>query len=73
MAEIGNEEITEIGTGNVKNILTHEWNLIREATNKGEVFGENKFKARIKEDIGRKIEFRKREQPKKGKNKPVPN
>ena len=46
-----------------ESIPEDEWNLIREATNKGGVLGNSRFKSRIEGTIGRRIEFRKKGRP----------
>ena len=48
-----------------ESIPEDKWNLIREATNKGGVFGDSRFKSRIEGTIGRRIEFRKKGRPKR--------
>lgn len=48
-----------------ESIPEDEWVIIREAVNRGGVFGAHRFRQQIEESIGRKMEFRRRGRPKK--------
>ena len=50
-----------------ESIPAEEWELIKNAVNKGGVFGNDKFKAKLEKLLGRKLDTRKRGRPKKNK------
>ena len=48
-----------------ESVLGEEWEFMRQAVQRGQLTGDNRFKEEVSKRIGRRIEFRGRGRPKK--------